>query len=119
MNDSILITIRNCLGLKNVNVFDEDLILFINSALATMKQIGVTKSLFRITGEDETWSDFLQEKSLFEMVKEFVFIKVRMMFDPPNSSYVMQSLKEESEELKWRINAEVEEGEFDERNKSK
>lgn len=112
MEESILSTIRTALGLKNVKMFDSDLVILINSNLGLLKQLGVTKTLFRITGEDESWSDFLKEKNLFEMVKEFIFLKVKIVFDPPSSSFVLQSLKEESEELKWRILSEVEEGEY-------
>ena len=116
MEDSILKTIRKMIGGIFVGddeegPFDLDLIVHINSALQTLNQLGCGKEDFEITGASETWAEFLGTsfKNL-NMVKSYVALKVRLMFDPPSSSTLMQALKDQVDELEWRINCKVDRG---------
>lgn len=112
MNDSILLTIKKLL-VSYVdpldNAFDADLILHINSVLSVLYQLGVGKSAFKITGPSETWSDFLDELELsnLEMIKTYVVLRVRILFDTPASSSISKVLKQQIDELEWRINVGV------------
>lgn len=105
MNDSILQSTKKALGLgSDYDAFDEDIIMFINSALATLTQVGYgPREGFMIEGEEETWSDLdVEKKDLF--VKHYVYTEVRIAFDPPQNSATLEAVKKKNEELLWRIN---------------
>lgn len=107
MDDSILNSIKQFIGgLKpDYTVFDTDIIILINSELATLHQLGVgTEEPFQITGPDELWSDFTSDKAYMNSVKEYIGLRVKMIFDPPANSYVMDAYKEKAAELAWRLN---------------
>lgn len=110
MEESILITIKKMLGLEaDYNAFDTDVIVLINSALMTLTQADVgPKTGFRITGEDETWSEFLTNEVLLEGAKQYVYMKVRVIFDPPTSGTAVEAMKQASEEILWRLIAQAE-----------
>lgn len=110
LDDSILATEKKMLGLDvDYTPFDMDIIVHINSALMTLTQLGVgPKEGFMIAGYDETWSAFLTNNVNLEAVKTFVYLKVRMVFDPPTNSFVMDAMKRESEEIGWRLNVQAE-----------
>lgn len=109
MEDSILLSIKSLLGPdSDYEVFDNDIVLFINSAIATLTQLGVGPSSgFRITGPDESWGDFLGEAEDLESVKSYIYMKTRMAFDPPTSSFVMTSFENACKEYEWRLNVAV------------
>ena len=109
MNDSILETIRKMLGPDSTyTYFDPDIIVLINSAISTLVQLGVGPvEGFSITSNHETWSDLLDGYDNLEMVKEYVYLRVKVVFDPPNSGYVLDAYKNEIKELEWRINSQV------------
>lgn len=109
MEDSILKHVREILvGDKEDIGFDSDLILYINMALNTLSQIGLKyKNGFIITGEDEKWGDLTGNDKLLELVKSYVVIKVRTLFDPPTSSFVLDALTKQVTELEYRINITV------------
>lgn len=110
MNDSILLTIKKMLGLdEDYDAFDTDVIIFINSALMVINQLGVGVPL-RITGENEIWSDFLGEREDLESVKDLVYLRVRRVFDPPSSSSVLNEISSQIDELQWRLNVAVDHG---------
>ena len=106
MEESILNTIKEMLGPdSSYEVFDPDIIVQINTALAILTQIGVGPAKgFRITGDGETWSDFLGDAEDLDMAKTYIYARVKMMFDPPANSFVATALKETSQELEWRLN---------------
>lgn len=110
MEDSILITIKKMLGLQaNYNVFDTDIITFINSALMTLQQIGVGPNEgFAIVDEYAIWSDFVPGNILMEGVKTYVYLSVKLLFDPPGNSVVTESMKSLKEELEWRLREQAE-----------
>lgn len=110
MDESILMCIKKMLGLgADYTPFDTDIIVMINSALMTLTQADVgPKEGFRITGMSESWSDFLTNDVMLEAAKQYIYMKVRMVFDPPSSSIVMDALKTQSEEYLWRLIAQAE-----------
>ena len=104
MDDSILNTVKKMLGLEaDYTAFDTDIIVFINSALMVLNQLGVGKSL-RITGFTETWASFLDGQENLSSVKDLVYLRVRRVFDPPSSSSVIGSIDSQISELEWRLN---------------
>lgn len=104
--DSILTSIKKLLGIsEEYERFDTDIIMHINSVLFTLNQIGVGPSEgFSISGASETWDDFLGSSSNLEPVKTYVYLKVRLLFDPPQSSSVMESINNQVSEFEWRLN---------------
>lgn len=84
--------------------FDNSLIRYINTALGFLFQLGVGDAPFKITGSTETWGDFLGLGSDLEAVKTYVTKEVKLMFDPPSSSFLIDSDRKIISELEWRIN---------------
>ena len=109
MERSILRTIRKMIGPSmDYDVFDLDLIVHINSAFMTLHQLGVgTKDCFRITGEEETWDDFFGDKDNLEAVISYVYMKVKLAFDPPSTGPLVESYRKMINELEWRLNVMV------------
>lgn len=103
MTSSILKDVKKFVG----DVFDPDLIIFINAELMTLWQLGIGKANFAVTGEKETWQDFLTDETNIQAIKSCVCLKARVMFDPPQSSYVLNSIKEEIANLEFRLNVQV------------
>lgn len=109
MENSILNTIKSMLLGSGMDVtdFDTDLIVFINSTLSNMIQLGVSDKQFRITGPSETWDQLITNENILESVKEYIYIRAKMLFDPPTSSIVMEAYKEILKEDEWRITNEL------------
>ena len=107
---SILFTIKKMLGIdENYDVFDTDIVVFINSAMMTLQQIGVGPvEGFRVTDRNQTWSEFLPSKKMMEATKTYIYLCVKMVFDPPSNSYVMDAMKQQKEELEWRLREQAE-----------
>ena len=105
MNESILLTIKKLLGIDaSYAPFNMDVIIQINTALRAVNQLGIGTANFEITGDQETWADFLGDnQAVFSLVKTYIYGKVRLVFDPPTSSSVMQALKEATDECEWRL----------------
>lgn len=112
MNESILMSVKKLLGiLPGSTEFDADIIMNINAAFFTLSQLGVGPSDgFVITGDMETFEDFLGADSTIEQnqVRMYLFYKTKLGFDPPQSSIVMESIKEMIREAEWRLNVQVE-----------
>lgn len=108
-NDSILSSIKKLMPGSSIpeeyTIFDDELILDINTELAILSQIGVGKldSVFVITGTGELWSDFIDDPELLSLIPSYIAHRVKMVFDPPKSSIVMEQLKDKSKELEFRI----------------
>lgn len=105
MEDSILLTVRTMIGPSaSYNIFDTDLIININSAFSRLCQLGVGPTTpFKITGENERWTDFMGEGNLPEEVKQYIYLKTRMIFDPPASATVANAYKEQIDLLEWTL----------------
>lgn len=101
---SILKTIRRMMGPdEDYEYFDTDLIIHINSAFARLCELGVgPEQPFYITGTEETWDEFA-DPVFCERVKQYVYLSVKNIFDPPSSSSVMNAYKEQIEKLEWLL----------------
>lgn len=108
--DSILTSIKKMLGMtEDYTEFDTDLIIHINSVFSTLTQIGVgPPEGFMIEDESSEWNDFIGTESKWNFVKTYVYLKVRLLFDPPNSGSVMESINNQIKELEWRLFTEAE-----------
>ena len=107
--DSILDSMKKLLGISNdYNHFDQDIIIHINTAFMSLRQIGVgPKEGFAIHGSEETWGDFLLDMKTLESVRTYLYLKVRLIFDPPTSSAVVEIFNKNINEIEWRLNSEV------------
>lgn len=103
----ILESIKYLLGgeaLADDDIFDTELIIHINGALTIINQLGVgPPEGFKITGENETWEDFLQDRKDLELVKTTVYHRVRLSFDPPQNSFLVRAIEDQIKENDWRI----------------
>lgn len=114
-NDSILNGTKKILGIgAEYDAFDLDIITHINSVFSTLEQLGVgPEEGFMIMGDDETWTDFLGEDKRLNAVKSYVYLRVRLLFDPPANSFLVASLDEQRKELEWRLNVVREEDKWE------
>lgn len=103
--ESILTSIKKLLGIpEEYKQFDSDLIIHINSVFSILTQIGVGPTEgFSIKDDGAVWSDFIPEKSRIEFVKSYMHLKVKLLFDPPLGSAVIESMNRMISELEWRI----------------
>lgn len=103
--DSILLSVKKQLGITAEDLsFDTDIIICINSAFMTLTQLGVgPKTGYSITSDLESWSNFLDGSKNFEAVKNFVYMSVRLDFDPPSNSGVLQAMERRLKEYEWRL----------------
>lgn len=110
MNDSILTSIKKLLGItEEYEHFDQDIIIHINSVFMILNQLGVGSSNgFSITDKTAVWSDFISEGANLESVKSYIYLKVRLLFDPPTTSAVMESMNRMISELEFRLNVSAE-----------
>ena len=105
MEESILKTIKQLIGCPDdFEQFDLDLMIHINSAFAALTQLGVgPKEGYQITDSDNVWSEFEEDTQKSSLIKDYVYIKTRLLFDPPTSGSLMDSLKEQLKEMEWRL----------------
>ena len=108
--DSILTSIKKLLGIaEDYEHFDQDLIIHINSVLSILTQLGVGPSEgFSIEDENATWNDFIPEDKRLSSIRSYVYMKVKLLFDPPLSSSVMESMNRMISEFEWRLNVAAE-----------
>lgn len=111
MEQSILISTKKILGIAaDYTVFDLDIITHINSAFSTLTQLGVGPAEgYMIEGVDDVWGDFVEDDIQFNSVKSYVYLKVRQLFDPPTTSYLISAVDKQIQELEWRLNIHREE----------
>lgn len=104
--NSILVSIRQLItGSKDEN-FDMDLIIHINGALSIVNQLGVgPEEGFSIIGPSEKWTDFIGQRKDLEMIKTDVYLRVKLVFDPPQNSFLVAAIEKQIQELDWRIEA--------------
>lgn len=109
-SESILLSIKRLLGILPADdAFDEELKMHINGVFMTLHQLGVGPDEgFSISSYSETWSDFTSNLKLRETVRMFVYLKVRMIFDPPTSSAATDAINNRMSELEFRINVQAE-----------
>lgn len=105
MDESILNSIKKLLGItEDYTHFDADIVMHINTILATLNQLGIgPENGFAIEDEDAEWKDLLGDDTRLNLVKSYVHLKVRLLFDPPLSSSVLEAINNSIKELEWRI----------------
>lgn len=106
MSTSILNTTKKVLGISEDDTsFDVDVVMHINTAFSVLTQLGIgPTSGFMIEDAAPTWEDFLHQDDRFNAVKTYVYLRVRLLFDPPTTSYHVTALNEQIRELEWRLN---------------
>lgn len=102
--DSILVSVKKLLGIDaEYTIFDPDIIIHINTAFAVLNQLGVGPADgFMIESDAEVWDDYIMDYN-FLMAKTFVFLKVKIAFDPPSSTALLESMQRQLDELTWRL----------------
>jgi len=111
VEQSILISTKKVLGIaEDYTAFDLDIITHINTAFSTLTQLGVGPvEGFMIEDADPVWSDFYADDLQYNAVKSYVFLRVRQLFDPPQTSYLIAATERQIQELEWRLNVHREE----------
>lgn len=105
--DSILTSVKKLLGIaEDYDHFDPDIIMHINTAFSLLHQLGYgPEEGFRIEDETTEWSEYLQNDANLNLIKDYIFMKVRALFDPPSSSSLLDAINRQIAEFEWRINA--------------
>jgi hypothetical protein len=111
MENSILISTKKILGIaEDYTAFDLDVITHINTAFSTLTQLGVGPAEgFMIEDASAVWDDFVADDLQYNSVKSYVFLRVRHLFDPPTTSYLINASEKQIQELEWRLNVHREE----------
>ena len=106
MSGSILNNTKKILGIaEDYDVFDTDIIIHINSVLNTVTQLGIgPEEGFMIEDSTATWVDFIGNDKRLNTVKSYVYLRVRLLFDPPTTSYLINAINEQCREMEWRLN---------------
>ena len=106
--NSILTSIKKLLGItESCTDFDTDIIMHINTVLMTLNQLGVGTEGFQIEDKNAVWSEFIDPNKL-AATKSYVHLRVKLLFDPPLNSAIIEAIKESIRELEWRLNVRVE-----------
>lgn len=108
--ESILTSIKKMLGIQEEYAhFDADIIFHINSALMTLTQLGVgPKEGFLVMDDEQTWDDYLGESKRFEAVKSYIYLRVKLLFDPPANGTLVEVINKQLAEFEWRLNTQAE-----------
>ena len=109
MQDSILMTIRKLVcGDPYADHFDTDLLVHINACFSILNQLGVgPEDGFVVTDDTQSWSSYIADNYILNMVKTYVTLKVKKIFDPPLTSSVLEAMDKEINQLEWRLNVAV------------
>jgi hypothetical protein len=110
MSESILTSTKKILGIEeDYTAYDFDILTHINSALSTLTQIGVgPEGGFMIVDAEDTWDTFIGTDPKLNPVKQYVFLRVKSVFDPPQSAYAVEAMKEQIKEHEVRLNIQME-----------
>lgn len=105
MEDSILTSVKKTLNLvSEYTYFDEELITYINSAFSRLNELGVGPSVgFEIADETGKWSDYTVSPVQLNTVKTYISLFVKLLFDPPTLSFLVESQKQQLEKFEWRL----------------
>jgi hypothetical protein len=114
LESSILITTKKILGLDfDYHAFDTDIVTHLNAAFSTLAQLGVGPAEgFFIEDDSAVWSDLTIPENQLNLVKSYVFLKVKILFDPPATSFHTESMQNQIREMEWRLNSFREETEW-------
>ena len=106
--ESILNSVKAMLGLSSdYTPFDNELIMHINSVFTILRQLGLGEKKVEITDDTDEWSDFFNGDLDIGLIKSYVFLKVKQMFDPPTNSGAIEAIDRQIKEFEWRLNVEV------------
>lgn len=107
---SILDSTKKAIGIEpSATDFDTDIIMHINTVFFILQQLGLGPSTgFNIEDKTTTWGDYLGEKTTFGAVKSLMYLRVRLLFDPPATSFALNAIDKQIQELEWRLNIEAE-----------
>lgn len=116
--DEILESVKLMLGIQmDYTAFDPQLLLHINSVFTILNQLGVGPKEPFIADANSTWDEFLVGDSIsLDLVKADMYQRVRLLFDPPTSSFVLDSLNKQIQEYEWRLNVFVDPANGDNQN---
>ena len=108
--ENILDSIKKLLGIDEADLnFDQELIMHINSVFMILNQLGVGPvGGFKISSNEEVWTDFVGTRLDLESVKSYIYLKVRLLFDPPQNSFLVGAIEKQIEENEWRLQVQVE-----------
>ena len=108
--DSILTSIKKLLGIEEEYThFDADIIMHINSVFSDLTQIGVGPAEgFSISDSSTTWREYTEDNPTIANVKQYIYLKVRLVFDPPTNSSVLAAMERTMDKLEWRLNVAAE-----------
>ena len=108
--ENILDSIKKLLGIDEMDLnFDQELIMHINSVFMVLNQLGVGPvGGFKISSNEEVWTDFVSTRLDLESVKSYIYLKVRLLFDPPQNSFLVGAIEKQIEENEWRLQVQVE-----------
>lgn len=106
--DSILNDIKHKIGPSaEYEYFDTDIIDAINTTFGILSQIGVGPVGFSISDDSAVWADFNDDPVVINLVRTYLYNKVRLIFDPPINSFVLENMNKQNEELEWRLSVQV------------
>lgn len=105
MENSILISTKKILGVEDAyTAFDIDIITHINSAFSSLNQLGIgPEAGFEINDNAALWQDLALPLNQLSMVKSYIYLKTRMLFDPPGTSYLIEAMNQQIREHEWRL----------------
>lgn len=111
---SILTSVKKNLGIdESYTFFDDDILLYINGVFSTLNQLGIgPDDGFAIEDATATWDTYLADNLKLNSVKTYMYLKVRLLFDPPTTSFAIEALNNQATELEWRLNVVREETEW-------
>lgn len=107
--DSILLTIKKLIGMDaDYNAFDIDIIVAINGSFMILNQLGVgPDEPFSITGVAETWQDFSDGIGQIELVKNYIYLRTRLLFDPPSTGVLHEAIERQISEFEFRLSTQA------------
>lgn len=110
LENSILTDIKKMLGPSyDEDSFDTDITIHINSTFTTLRQLGIGPTNgYRIQNEENVWSEFVSDEEMLDSVKTYIYLKVKIAFDPPLNASLLESFENQIKELEWRLNVSVE-----------
>lgn len=108
--DSILNSVKKMLGLDaDYDAFDTEIIIHINSVFMILQQLGVgPETGFAIADASTVWTDYIENVVFLSLVKSYMYLKVRMLFDPPQNSALLEAMNSQIAEFEWRLNVNAE-----------
>lgn len=109
-SNSILTSIKKLLGITEEQTdFDMDIIIHINTTLTILNDLGVgPEEGFVIEDSSATWDEYITDRRKFDKIKTYVYLKVRLYFDPPQNASLKEAMEKQAAELEWRLNTSAE-----------